>query len=269
MINNESYVSEEMKEVARIFYKHGLKIGESLKDTFTSGHVDPSKPITVLVPIEDLDISKFSLLTRVTMAMGTEKAGVAGNSIIMGMGAYTGGNSAIQYGITTNRKAKALYGLSTIFSASAIASGGLAVASRSCNISPTACVSESLGFAFMKLGNKVHVIALQLEGKPIPRKLQKYMDPGIRPLSFIKPPDINVIGISGHQIFGVISVGFSIYASRKILVKCYKYGQHFISKRKRLHDSKIFRKQAAFIINCLNARQSVIRAKKTYRLVIG
>ena len=195
--------------------------------------------------------------------------GVAGNSIIMGMGAYTGGNSVIQYGITRNKKAKALYALSTIFSASAIANGSLAVVSRSCNISPTACMSESLGFAFMKLGNKVHVIALQLEGKPIPRKLQKYMDPGIRPLSFIKPQDINVIGISGHQIFGVISVGFSIYAYRKILVKCYQYGQQFISKRKGLHDSKIFRKQVTFIINCLNSRQSVIRAKKTYRLVIG
>lgn len=265
MINNDTYVSEEIKEVARIFYKHGLKIGESLKEAFKSGHVDSSKPITVLVPIEDLDLSRFSLLTRVTMAMGTEKAGVAGNSIIMGMGAYTGGNSAIQYGITRNRKAKALYALSTVFSASAMASGGLAVFSRSCNISPTACMSESLGFAFMKLGNKVHVMALQLEGKPIPRKLQKYMNPGIRPLAFIKPQDINVIGISGHQILVVISVGFSIYAYRKILVKCYRYGQQFISKRKRLHDSKLFRKQVMFIINCL----TVIRAKKTYRLVIG
>ena len=216
---------------------------------------------------EDLTATLANARSLTTAA--NENVGVVGNSIIMGMGAYTGGNSAIQYGITTNRKAKALYGLSTIFSASAIGSGGLAVASRSCNISPTACMSESLGFAFMKLGNKVHVIALQLEGKPIPRKLQKYMDPGIRPLSFIKPQDINVIGISGHQIFGVISVGFSIYAYRKILVKCYQYGQQFISKRKRLHDSKIFRKQATFIINCLNARQSVIHAKKTYRLVIG
>ena len=69
MINNETYVSEEMKEVARIFYKHGLKIGESLKDSFKSGHVDLSKPITVLVPVEDLDISRFSLLTRVTMPL--------------------------------------------------------------------------------------------------------------------------------------------------------------------------------------------------------
>ena len=95
-------------------------------------------------------------------------------------------------------------------------------------------MSESLGFAFMKLGNKVYVIALQVEGKPIPRKLQKYMDSGIRPLSFIKPQDINVIGISGQQIFGVISLGFSIYAYKKILVKCYQYGQQFSSKRKRL-----------------------------------
>lgn len=269
MINNESYVSEEMKEVARIFYEHGLKIGESLKDNFKSGHVDPSKPITVLVPIEDLDTSKFSLLTRVTMAMGTEKAGVVGNSIIMGMGAYTGGNSVIQYGITRNKKAKALYALSTIFSASAIANGGLAVVSRSCNISPTACMSESLGFAFMKLGNKVHVIALQLEGKPIPRKLQKYMDPGIRPLSFIKPQDINVIGISGHQILVVISVGFSIYTYRKILVKCYQYGQQFIINYKKNKKNDNFILQVRFTVISLNKCPSVSKAMAIYRFSIS
>jgi hypothetical protein len=178
--------------------------------------------------VDDLIATLANARSLTTVA--NQNVGVAGNSIIMGMGAYTGGNSVIQYVMTTNRKAKALYALSTFFSASAIASGGLAAASRSCNISPTACMSESLGFAFMKLGNKAHVIALQLEGKPIPRKMQKYMDPGIRPLSFIKLQDINVIG--GHQIFVVISVGFTIYGYRKILVKCYQYGQQFISKRK-------------------------------------
>lgn len=119
-INNETYILEEMIKVARILYKHGLKIGESLKESFKSGHLEPSKPITVLVPMEAFDISRFSLLTRVTMTMGTEKAGVAENSILIGMEF-----SAIQYGITTNKRAKALYTLSTICSASAIISGGL------------------------------------------------------------------------------------------------------------------------------------------------
>jgi hypothetical protein len=215
--------------------------------------------------LDDLIITLASARRLATAA--NENVGMVGNCAIVSMGVYTGGNSAIQYGITTNRKAKTLYALSTFFSASAIASGGLAAASRTCNISPAGCMSESLAFAFMKLGNKVHVIALQLEGKPIPRKMQKYMDPGIRPLSFIKPQDINVIG--AHQIFVVISVVFTIYAYRKILVKCYQYGHQFISKRKKLHDSKIFRKQVTFIIHCLNNRQSVVRAKKTYRLVIG
>lgn len=205
MVDNQTYVSEEMKEVIRIFYRHGLKLGKGLKEAIESGDIDPSRPINVLVPVDDLDIGRFSLLTRVTMGMGTQKAGMVGNSIIIGMGAYTGGNSAVHYGMTTNRKAKALYALSTALSASAIASGTLAVVSESCHISPTACMSESLGFAFMKLGNKVHVIALQLEGKPIPPKLQKYMDPSIRrPLSFIRAQDIKVIDISGHQILSVI-----------------------------------------------------------------
>lgn len=154
-------------------------------------------------------------------------------------------------------------------------SGDLAIASRTCHISETACMSEALGFAFMKLGNKAHVIGLQLEGKPIPEKMQKYMYPGIRPLNypnglaFVRSQDINAIGISGHQILVVISVGFSLYAYSKIIVKFYQYGQQFISKRKRFHDSKIFRKKATYIINYLNHRESVIRAKKIYKLAMG
>ena len=266
-MNNETYVSEEMKEIARIFYKHGLKLAQMLNAKFKSGEINPSKPITVLVPVEDLDVSRYSLLTRFTMAMGTEKAGVTGNSILVGLGAYTSGNSALQYGITTDPKAKLFYALSTLCSASAITSGGIAVAARSCDISATACVSESIGIAFMKLGNCAHVMGLEAEGKPVPPRLRRYMSSGTRPLSFVNPQ--NMIGISGERIFGVITIGFSIYAYRKIIIKSYQYGQQFISKRKTLHSSKILKKQATFIIHRLNARQPVIRAKKVYKLAIG
>jgi len=63
IINNNTNIDfpEEMQEVARIFYKYGLKIDKSLKEMVQSRKIDPSKSITVIMPIEDLDISRFSL----------------------------------------------------------------------------------------------------------------------------------------------------------------------------------------------------------------
>jgi hypothetical protein len=84
--------------------------------------------------VDDLIATLANARSLTTAA--NQNVGVVGNSIIMGMGAYTGGNSAIQYGMTTNRKAKALYALSTIFSASAIASGGLIETVEIKNLTP-------------------------------------------------------------------------------------------------------------------------------------
>jgi hypothetical protein len=77
---------------------------------------------------------------------------VVSNSVIVGMGVYTGGSSVLQYSITTDKKAKSFYALSVAFSSSAIVSGGMAVASRTCHISGTAAVSEAFGLALMQLG---------------------------------------------------------------------------------------------------------------------
>ena len=70
----------------------------------------------------------------------------------------------IGWGTTTDKRA--CYGLSTIFSASAVTSGSIAVMAGACQISQTA--------------------ALQLEGKPIPPRLRRYAKPG-NGLSFISP----------------------------------------------------------------------------------
>jgi len=42
MKTNQIYISEEIEEIAKIFYKHGRKIGESLKDMFKSSSLDPN-----------------------------------------------------------------------------------------------------------------------------------------------------------------------------------------------------------------------------------
>jgi hypothetical protein len=90
-------------------------------------------------------------LTRAILALGTPKAGVVGNSVIVGLGVYTGGNSALQYNLTTDKRVKALYALSAAFSSSAVVSGGVAIAARTCQISGTAALSEAFGFTFMQV----------------------------------------------------------------------------------------------------------------------
>ena len=81
-------------------------------------------------------------------------------------------------------------------------------------------------------------------------------------MSFINSRDINVIGVSEDKIFAIIRHGFIIYSCGKIVIKCYRYGQQFTSKQKRLYNSKISFKQLIININCLNDNKSVILAKK-------
>lgn len=180
MPNNYTYGLLEIEEVARIARAQGLECGKILKQWVKDGTIEPGQTVNLEIDLENIDFKRFSLLTRATMAMGTTKAGVLGNSAIVCLGTITAGNSLIGYGITTNKKAKMLYAASTVFAASAIVNGGTAVASRTCHISGAAALSEAFGFACLKLGNKVHVMALQLEGKAVPPKLQKYMTQGLR-----------------------------------------------------------------------------------------
>ena len=236
--------------------------------------------LDLLVPISEIKIERFSLLTRATLVFGTPTAGVVTNSVIVGMGVYTGGSSALQYGITTDPKAKALYVASTVFSASAVLSGGIAVASRTCHISGTAVVSEAFGFAFMQLGNKAHVTALQLEGKPIPPRLQRFVDPNIRPLGFntdglgfIMPRPISstIIGCIPFETLGkVVGFSLSVYGYSKLIICAYRYSQQWISKYKQKQKRKkyhfrLFRQQAMFLIVSIH-RCPTFRKPKTSSL---
>nr|YP_010133690.1 hypothetical protein KYU99_pgp063 [Nitzschia supralitorea]QWM93180.1 hypothetical protein [Nitzschia supralitorea] len=186
------------------------------------------------------DLAETLHNTRILTAVAKENVGVVGNSVIVGLGVYTGGSSALQYGITTDKKAKALYAVSTIFSTSAVVSGSLSVVSRTCQISGPAALSEAFGFAFMQLGNKAHVTALQLEGKPIPPRLQRFVDPNIRSLGFntdglgfIMPRPISstIIGCIPFETLGkVVGFSFSVYGYSKLIICAYRYSQQWISK---------------------------------------
>lgn len=186
-------------------------------------------------------------LTRVILALDYPTPGVAGNSVIVGLGSYTGVNSAFQYNITTDKRAKACYALSAAFSTSAVVSGGVAITARTCQISETAAFSEAVGFALMYLGNKIHVMALQLEGKPIPPRLQRYIDPkafNTDGLGFIMPRSFS--NIPFEKIGQLVGFGLAVYGYSKVIIVSYRYGQQFISKFRSKRNSKLIKPQAFF-----------------------
>jgi hypothetical protein len=196
-----------------------------------------------------------------------------GNSAIVCLGVYTGGSSALQFGITTDPKAKALYFTSVVFSASAVASGSVSVASRTCHISGTAALSEACGFAFMKLGNKAHVAALQLEGKPIPPRLQHLANPSIRPLSY-RPNGLGFIMPNGmvssnfiasipfEKIGQIIGCGIAVYGYGRVVIVGYRYSQQFLSKFRSKSKAKLIRKQKIFLVYKIQRIISKARSKR-------
>jgi hypothetical protein len=272
-------------ETAKIAYKQGLTWGRMLKDSVNAKELDPTKPIKLLLPIGNINIENFSPMTRFTMQLGSSRIGVVSNSIIVGVGVYTGGNSAIQYGITTNPTAKMFYGLSVICSGSAITSGGASILARACQISQTAALSEACATAFMILGNQAHVRALQLEGKPIPSHLKRFMRKDLRPsaydnsgLGFVMPSGTNCIVFSEliekipfETIGRFIGLGISVYGYSKLIIIGYRYSQQLISKlkdKKRKYKSALIKKQAQFLIISFYRFSRLRNTVSIYKLAI-
>ena len=253
-----NYTDEVINEIARIAHAQGLEAGDFLRKALESGELAPGERVNLVIPIGNIKLENFSLLTRATLALGTPKAGVVGNSVIVGLGVYTGGNSALQYTITTDKRAKALYALSAAFSTSAVVSGGVAVAARTCQISGTAALSEAFGFAFMQLGNKAHVTALQLEGKPVPPRLKRFIDPNLRPLAFntdglgfIMPRPISSTAIGSipfEKIGQLVGLSLAVYGYSKVIIVSYRYSQQLVSKFRSKRESKLIKTQAIFLI---------------------
>ena len=115
-------------EIAKIAYRQGLNWGKTLKQRIDDDIVDINKPVHLKLPIRNIDITNFSYTTRLFIALGSPRAIMTGNTIIVGAGVYTGGASLMGYKATTDPAAKTYYGLSAMFSGSAITTGGMAVA---------------------------------------------------------------------------------------------------------------------------------------------
>ena len=158
----------------------------------------PELPVQIMDSAQDLSVTLKAAKTLVII--GSDNMGVVGNSAIAGAGCFTGGSSLMGLKTTRNPATKAFYCLSVVSSSTAIKTAGFAVLARTCQISETAALSEACATPFMVLGNQANVRALQLEGKPIPPHLNRYVRKGLRrsvynnnELSFVMPGGTNHI----------------------------------------------------------------------------
>ena len=266
-------------EVAKIMYRQGLTWGKNLTRMVDNGKLDPNTSFNLKLAIGNIDVTNFSYKTRLILALGSPRAIMTGNSMIIGAGLYTGGTSLMGYKATTNPAAKTCYGLSALFSGSAITTGGMAVAANSCRISTPAAISESCAVAFMFLGKQAHVSALYLEGKPIPPHLQGYIRKGFEQpfgvnngLSFVMPRGTNPIiwsqvieQIPFEKIGRIVGISLTVYGYTKIAITTYRYGQQLFTKWKKTRNrnnglvaSKHKRNNALFS-NRLNSRVRSIK----------
>lgn len=224
-------------------------------------------------------------VTKLFAEFGTPEVGTIGNGLIVCAGAYTGGKSAVGYGLTNSPMAKKFYAASAVCSAAAVTNGGMAIMANVCSISRAGVLTEVLGLAFMRVGELAHVAALQAEGKAIPPHLQ-YVSrkPVGRPyvnngnLGFIMPRagsgDFSFLSetiakIPFKQIGQLVGLSLTLYFYYKVVVTGYRYSQKLAYKFKQARKarrSKLVLKQASFIVNSFYYSQN---STKIYKLIVN
>lgn len=144
-----------------------------------------------------------------------------------------------------------------------------------CHLSKAGLLSEALGYGFMRVGDMAHVTALELEGKPIPARLQYVKKRMVRKplressyygqnLGFIMPGSgfnvgdfsflSNTIAKVPFQAIGeLVGWGFTAYGYYKIVIVAYRYSQKLISKytdnRLKIQlRNGLVKKQARFLV---------------------
>jgi hypothetical protein len=262
-----NFTDEEL-EIAEIIYRQGLKWGENLKFLAENGKIDLTKPIHLILPLGEIKLENFSKRTRFLIELGSTRTGVVANSAIAGVGCLTAGSSLMGLKATKNPAAKAFYCLSVVCSSTAITTAGFAVLARTCQISETAALSEACATAFMVLGNQANVRALQLEGKPVPPHLNKYVRKGFRRSAYNNNGACFVMpGVTNHIIWSevieripfetigrYVGIGLSIYGYSRLIIVSYRYSQQFFSKFKAKRQSLLLIKQIRFVVIRLSLR---------------
>lgn len=272
MVDNSTHVIPPavMDELERIAREQGHAWALEIQNQINNGKLDLSgvNKFILHAPLSTLNIENLPILTRATMWFGTQEAGEIGNTAVVGFGVYSAGASAIGFSATTDKKARTLYTLSVLCSMSAITSSGAALVAKSCNISGVGIASETAAMAFLKLGNRARAIAYQLEGRPLPKGLEKYYDPGLRArmnsgdLGFIMPGHFpsEILDTIPFELIGkIIGGSLAIYGYSRLVIKCYRYGQKLITKYRSIRKKKLILKQARFLVSALIPRPTVYK----------
>ncbi len=270
MVDNSTYVIPQavMDELERIAREQGGAWANELQDKINNGTLDLSgiNQFIIRGPLSTLNVENLPRLTRATMWLGTQEAGEIGNTVVIGFGVYSTGASAIGFSATTDKKARAFYTLSILCSMSAITSSGAAIVAKSCNISGVGIASESAAMAFLNFGNRARAVAYQLEGRPLPKGLEKYYDPGLRArinsgnLGFVMPGHFpsEILDTIPFELIGkIIGGSLAIYGYSRLVIKCYRYGQKLITKYRSIRKKKLILKQARFLVSALIPRPTV------------
>jgi len=291
MVNSNETDIEVLNEVVRALQHYGVSLGEKAKYLIDQGIV-PEENLKIMIMAPDIPklIPRFPLKTHLYMKLGTPSAGLAGNTAIMVGGIYTGGKSAMGFAVTDSRTAQGCYAMSVMCSAVAIASGGTAVMAKACTLSSEGLLAEGCSYAFMKLGELAHVMALHADGKPIPSHLQHYIK-NLKPrkpmrgsayagnyMGFVRPGSefgfSEIIEKIPFQKIGeVVGVGFTVYGYYRIVLVGYRYSQKLITKykenRKKIKFKNQIFVQAKFVAVSLYFNPSVHKELLMNRFIIN
>ena len=259
-------------------YNYGVFIGRAwgkeLAAMFENVEI-PDRPLRVILPLEKLaTYNYYATPTRVMMALGSENAGVIGNSFISGSAVVTCGLSGIGLTTTNDPLAKTFYALSCACSSTSAASGGMAALARKCEISEVALLTEFFGASFLFLGNKAHAQALKAEGRAVPRRFRRPISGfGLynrqNNMAFISPTSFRCSGIIEtipfEQIGRAVGFSISIYFYGRIILSAYRYGQQLIAKSK----NKKFLKATKLFMSLTCIRIQSTKRRRLYHFVVS
>jgi hypothetical protein len=260
---------------------------EQIKENFKKGFISEEvfrseilKQLSININFEGGDIGSILQNTDILINYLKEANAIHtfGNGVIVCCGIMSGGSSALRMTLTQDRKARALYSVSILFSATAIGSAFTAAMAKKCEISPLAICSEAMGYGFLKLGDEARLMAEQVQGRSIwrkPRRPLSFLKGNNRNAGFIMPGDNLNTDLLSQKVLTVLAITFTLYGYGKFLIKSYKYGQKLcrkISQKRRSSLRKkrsiLIRKQVTFLILCfsLSKRKTKYYSKSNFSL---
>lgn len=190
---------------------------------------------------------------------------VLGNGALVVVGGQTVIASGINYLEAKNKAAKICYGLSVLCSGTGSVSSSVAIFCEKCGFSNTGVLGDSLGYVFLKAGDKMNKLGQRVEAKrknffgwrggQLPARRPTYSTH--REIAFISTGCSSTISFQEfvsnlpyERIFLVGSTVLAIYSYGKLLVSVYNFLDSKFYQKK--NYSQQVKYSAKFLINSLS-----------------